>query len=162
MHEVFFVHYSTGSIGRVKASDEKDEKNFIFRRAGRRGREGLPRPAHRGGLPGAELLPGGGRTSGGWTFLSNHSHVLLLLAAEPGLRLRDLAERVDITERAVQKIVRDLEAAGVLTRVRDGRRNRYHIHHDQPLRHPVEGHRTVADLIRMVHGRRPAPSRPPT
>ena len=95
---------------------------------------------------------GGGGASGGWTFLSNHSHVLLLLAAEPDLRLRDLAERVDITERAVQKIVRDLEDAGVLTRHRDGRRNRYHIHHDQPLRHPVEAHCTVADLIDMVHG----------
>lgn len=87
-----------------------------------------------------------------FTFLSNHSHVLLLLAGEPDLRLRDLADRVDITERAVQKIVADLEAAGVVTREKDGRRNRYHVHRNQPLRHPVEAHRTVADLIKMVHG----------
>lgn len=94
-----------------------------------------------------------GTSRGGFTFLSNHSHVLLLLAAEPDLRLRDLAERVDITERAVQKIVADLEAAGVLTRERDGRRNHYHVHRHQSLRHPVEAHCTVADLIEMVHGR---------
>ncbi|MEM9883300.1 MAG: helix-turn-helix domain-containing protein [Planctomycetota bacterium] len=88
----------------------------------------------------------------GWTFLSNHSHVLLLLAAEPDLRLRDLAERIGITERAVQKIVADLEAGGVVTRQRDGRRNHYLVHRGRPLRHPVEAHRTVADLIDMVHG----------
>ncbi|MEQ8848342.1 helix-turn-helix domain-containing protein [Botrimarina sp.] len=89
---------------------------------------------------------------GSWTFLSNHSHVLLVLAAEPDVRLRDVAQRVRITERAVQKIVAELEAAGVVTRHRDGRRNRYEVHPDKPLRHPVEWHRTVADLIRMVHG----------
>lgn len=89
---------------------------------------------------------------GSWTFLSNHAHVLLVLAAEPEVRLRDVAERVRITERAVQKIVAELEAAGVLTRHRDGRRNRYEVHPEKPLRHPVESHRTVADLIRMVHG----------
>ncbi|WP_197524800.1 helix-turn-helix transcriptional regulator [Botrimarina hoheduenensis] len=87
-----------------------------------------------------------------WTFLSNHAHVLMVLAADPELRLRDIAERVRITERAVQKIVSELEAAGVLSRERDGRRNRYEVHHNRPLRHPVESHRTVADLIRMVHG----------
>lgn len=87
-----------------------------------------------------------------WTFLSNHAHVLLVLAAEEEVRLRDIAERVRITERAVQKIVAELESAGVLTRHRDGRRNRYEVHRERPLRHPVESHRTVADLIRMVHG----------
>ncbi len=89
---------------------------------------------------------------GGWTFLSNHAHVLLLLAGDPDLRLRTVAERVGITERAVQKIVAELEAGGVLTRHREGRRNRYEVHHDRPLRHPVEAHRTVDDLIRMVLG----------
>ncbi|MEM9881286.1 MAG: winged helix-turn-helix domain-containing protein [Planctomycetota bacterium] len=103
--------------------------------------------------PGTETAPAAGPPPGkGWTFLSNHSHVLVLLAAEPDLRLRDLAERVGITERAVQKIVADLEAGGVLTRQRDGRRNHYLVHRDRPLRHPVEAHRTVADLIGMVHG----------
>lgn len=87
-----------------------------------------------------------------WTFLSNHAHVLLVLAADPEARLREVAERVRITERAVQKIVAELETAGVLTRQRDGRRNRYEVHGERPLRHPVEAHCRVADLIRMVHG----------
>jgi DNA-binding MarR family transcriptional regulator len=85
-----------------------------------------------------------------WTFLTNHSHVLICLANEPDLRLRDVAERVQITERAVQRIVADLEEAGILTRIRDGRRNRYEVHAERPLRHPVESHRSVQDLLAMV------------
>ena len=85
-----------------------------------------------------------------WTFLSNHAHVLLTLAHDPTLRLRDVAERVGITERAVQKIVADLEQADVLTRRRAGRRNRYELHPSVPLRHPIEAHCTVEDLLRMV------------
>ena len=91
--------------------------------------------------------------SGGWTFLSNHAHVLLLLAMQPDLRVRDIALGVGITERAVQKILTELEEGGVVTRTRDGRRNRYEIHAERPLRHPVEAHRTVGDLIRRVQGR---------
>lgn len=87
-----------------------------------------------------------------WTFLSNHAHVLLLLAAGEDLRIRDIAMQVGITERAVQKIMMELETGGVLTRMRDGRRNRYLIHTDIHLRHPVEAHRTVGDLIRLIHG----------
>lgn len=94
--------------------------------------------------------PNAAAPSAGWTFLSNHAHVLLLLAQDPELRLRDIADRVGITERAVQKIIAELESGSVLTRTRDGRRNRYTIHPDRPLRHPVEAHRTVGDLIRMV------------
>jgi predicted ArsR family transcriptional regulator len=85
-----------------------------------------------------------------WTFLTNHSHVLICLAGEPDLRLRDVANRVGITERAVQRIVADLEEAGALTRSRDGRRNRYKVHVDQPLRHPIESHRRISDLLNMV------------
>ncbi len=85
-----------------------------------------------------------------WTFLTNHSHVLICLAGEPDLRLRDVADRVGITERAVQRIVADLEEAGVLTRSRDGRRNRYEVHIEQPLRHPIESHRKISDLLNMV------------
>jgi len=66
------------------------------------------------------------------------------------MRLRDVAERVGITERAVQRIVQDLEEAGVVTRQREGRRNRYEINHDCHLRHRVEAHRTVGDLLRLV------------
>jgi len=86
----------------------------------------------------------------GWTFLTNHSHVLILLAHEPDLRLRDVAERVGITERAVQRIVADLEEAAILTRSRDGRRNRYEVHAGQPLRHAIEAHCTVNDLLKIV------------
>jgi DNA-binding MarR family transcriptional regulator len=75
-----------------------------------------------------------------WTFLSNHSHVLLCVAREPGIRLRDVAERVGITERAVQRIVADLEEGGYLSRAREGRRNCYEIHADRPFRHPVLAH----------------------
>lgn len=66
------------------------------------------------------------------------------------MRLRDVATDVGITERAVQKIVADLEAGGVIERFRDGRRNRYVIHGEQHLRHPIEAHCLVSDLIRMV------------
>lgn len=85
-----------------------------------------------------------------WTFLTNHSHVLICLARDPLIRLRDVAQQVGVTERAVQKIVSDLEAARVLTRTRDGRRNRYQIDPDRPLRHPLESHKTVGALLNMV------------
>ncbi len=85
-----------------------------------------------------------------WTFLSNHGHVLVCLAQDPDSRLRDVAQAVGITERAVQKIVSDLEAAGVVEREREGRRNRYRLHLERPLRHPIESHRTVGALLAMV------------
>ena len=81
-----------------------------------------------------------------WTFFTNHGHVLLLLAREPDLVLRDVAARVGITERAAQRIVGDLEQAAYLTRERDGRRNHYVVHLDQPLRHPLEAPTTIGDL----------------
>jgi DNA-binding Lrp family transcriptional regulator len=85
-----------------------------------------------------------------WTFLSNHAHVLVCLAADPDSRLRDVAASVGITERAVQKIVGDLEEAGVIERVRTGRRNSYRLHPSSPLRHPLEAHRTVGALLSAV------------
>lgn len=85
-----------------------------------------------------------------WTFLSNHAHVLLLLAKDPELRLRDAAERVGITERAVQRIVADLENGRYLQRERQGRRNRYRVNRNLPLRHPIEAHRKIASLIALV------------
>lgn len=87
-----------------------------------------------------------------WTFLSNHAHVLICLALEPDLRLRDVALRIGITERAVQNLVSDLEAEGLLERHREGRRNTYELHLDRPLRHPIERHRTVADLVALILG----------
>ncbi|MHB8462112.1 MAG: helix-turn-helix transcriptional regulator [Vulcanimicrobiaceae bacterium] len=88
-----------------------------------------------------------------WTFFSNHAHVLIALAQDPSLRLRDLAERVGITERAVAQIVLDLEAAGALTREREGRRNLYRVNPQISLRHPVEAHRTVGEILQAVIGK---------
>lgn len=85
-----------------------------------------------------------------WTFLSNHAHVVIALAKEPDLRVRDLAERVGITERAIAQIVADLVDAGVLKRRREGRRNVYDIDSTVPLRHSVEAHRTVGDILHLA------------
>lgn len=85
-----------------------------------------------------------------WTYLTNHSHVLICIAQNPNARLRDLAQHVGITERAVQMIVQDLEQAGVVEKRRSGRRNHYEIRPDSPLRHPVESHRSVRDLLELL------------
>jgi DNA-binding MarR family transcriptional regulator len=85
-----------------------------------------------------------------WTFLSNHAHVLIALAKEPSLRVRDLAVVVGVTERAVSAILTDLEEAAVLVRGRDGRRNVYVINPEAPLRHSVESHRNVRDLLLLA------------
>ena len=85
-----------------------------------------------------------------WTFLSNHAHVLVCLALDPDSRLRDVAASVGITERAVQKIVSDLEEAGVILRERAGRRNTYRVNLDVPLRHALESHKTVGALLQLV------------
>lgn len=85
-----------------------------------------------------------------WTFLSNHSHVLICLHREPDLTLREVAQRVGITERSVQRILGELEEGGYLRRERDGLRNRYRFRTAAHLRHPIESHRTIGDLIEMV------------
>jgi Mn-dependent DtxR family transcriptional regulator len=85
-----------------------------------------------------------------WRFVTNHAHVLECIAADPSARLRDIAERVGITERTVAQIVSDLEIAGYLSKERDGRRNRYEVHGGLPLRHPRHRHRTVGDLISFL------------
>ena len=85
-----------------------------------------------------------------WTFLTNHARVLLCLAQEPDLRLREAAERIGITERAVQRIVTDLEEAGIVTRIREGRRNHYAVHPEARLRHPSDAHTTVGELLELL------------
>ena len=87
----------------------------------------------------------------GWTFLSNHAHVLLCVARDATMRIRDIALQVGITERAVRHIISDLEEAGYVERVRIGRRNSYRIDESLHLRHPIEQHKTIADLIRAIH-----------
>lgn len=86
----------------------------------------------------------------GWTFLTNHSHVLLCIARDPGVRLRDAAARVGITERAAQRIVADLTAAGYLTATREGRRNRYHVNPALPLRHPLEHDHRIGEILAVL------------
>jgi len=85
--------------------------------------------------------------SGTWHFLTNHSHVLLALFRDPDLRQRDIAEQVGITEGAVQRILDDLEDEGYITRAKVGRRNRYTVNSELPLRHPLECNHKVADLL---------------
>ena len=85
-----------------------------------------------------------------WTFLNNHALVLLCLAKKPDVTLREVAERVGITERAIQIIVRDLVECRVLYRERVGRRNRYRIDETQHLRHPLKEKHTVGELIHML------------
>lgn len=85
-----------------------------------------------------------------WTFLTNHAHVWLCLARDPTLRLRDLAELVGITERAVHRIVHDLAEEGYVEVTREGRRNRYKVLATGPMRHPVEGTAAVGDLLHLL------------
>ncbi len=86
----------------------------------------------------------------GWTFLSNHGHVLLCIARNPDARVRDISRLVGITERAVQRILGELEAGHVLARERRGRRTHYAIEPSAHLRHPLEAHCSVGDLVRLV------------
>jgi predicted transcriptional regulator len=86
----------------------------------------------------------------GWTFLTNHGHVLVCLAADPDARLRDVAEQVGITERAVQQIVRELEEDGYVVKARNGRRNHYTVVRTGRFRHPVESAASVGALIDLV------------
>ena len=89
----------------------------------------------------------------GWTFLSNHGHVLVCLSLDPDARLRDVAERVGITERAVQQIVADLEAAGYLLKTKTGRRNHYRVRRAGRFRHPLESQVTVGNFLDLVSPR---------
>ena len=104
-----------------------------------------PRPTSRASTPASGRAPT-------WTFLSNHAHVLLLIAKDPEILLKDVARTVGITERAVQRIVSDLEASSYIERERLGRCNRYKVHPEMPLRHPIEAHRRIASLIALVVG----------
>lgn len=106
------------------------------------------------GRPTAAPNPGndasGPESRPGWTLLSNHGHVLACIAKDPEARVREIADQVGITERAVQRILGDLDEAGVITRTRNGRRSRYSVDADAPLRHPIESHRTVGELLAII------------
>ncbi len=85
-----------------------------------------------------------------WTFFTNHAHVLLCIARDPGVRIRDMAVAVGITERAAQAIVADLVEAGYVVREREGRRNRYQLHPERPLRHPLETDHTIGEVLSLL------------
>jgi hypothetical protein len=89
-----------------------------------------------------------------WTFLTNYGHVLLCIALDPAVRMRDVAEKVGITERAAQRIVADLIDSGYLESSRRGRRNEYRVNSSLPLRHPIEEQNQVAALLALIHPKR--------
>jgi len=95
-----------------------------------------------------------------WTFLTNHAHVLLAVAKAPDLRLREIADLVGVTERTAMQIVVDLELDGYLHRERRGRRNHYTVAEHQPLRHPLEEHHEISQLLHALE-HRPREEPPP-
>lgn len=94
-----------------------------------------------------------------WTFFSNYAHVLVCLADNPHARLRDVAERIGITERTAFRLIGELEDADIIERVKEGRRNHYVINTKAPLRHAIESHCTVGELLATV-ARGHAPKQP--
>jgi len=89
-------------------------------------------------------------TSPTWTFLTNHTHTLLVIWRQPDVRVRDIAEQVRITERAVMRIIRELADAGFISISKLGRENRYEVVGDLHLRHPLEKNRTVGQLLEVL------------
>ncbi len=89
-------------------------------------------------------------TANRWTFLTNHAHVLIVLHSNPDMVLREVAVKVGITERGVQRIVQDLEEGGFIRREKIGRKNHYQVLTDKPLRHPIEAHRDIGDLLNLI------------
>lgn len=100
--------------------------------------------------PRARPAPTGEGRTPGWTFLSNHAHVLVCLAADPRVRIQEIAARVGITYRGVQRILRELEEAGYVSHARapdDARSNVYRVERSLPLRHPLERHQRISALL---------------
>jgi hypothetical protein len=87
-----------------------------------------------------------------WSFLTNHARVLVCIANDPGLRLRDIAARLDITERSVHGIITDLTAAGYVVKQRDGRRNRYQIQPHLPLPEPWTREPAIGEILTVLLG----------
>lgn len=87
-----------------------------------------------------------------WSFLTNHARVLLCIADDPGVRLRDIAARVGITERTAYGIVTDLTEAGYVVKERDGRRNRYQIQQHLPLPETGSRERTIGEVLALLAG----------
>jgi DNA-binding MarR family transcriptional regulator len=95
---------------------------------------------------------GSSPAAGRWDFLTNHAHVLTCVAHDPGIRLRDIAAAIGITERAAHRILSELVEEGYVLRERQGRRNRYTVVPELPLRHPLVEEREVGDLLDVLIG----------
>jgi Winged helix-turn-helix DNA-binding len=93
-----------------------------------------------------------------WTFLTNHARVLLCISRDPGIRLREIAGTVGVTERSAYAIVQDLAEAGYIIKEKDGRRNRYRVETDLPLPEPSSQERTVGEVLALLAGRDPLPA----
>ncbi|MFF7992502.1 helix-turn-helix transcriptional regulator [Kitasatospora xanthocidica] len=111
-------------------------------------------------------MENGTAPGGSWTFLTNHARVLVQIARDPGIRVRDIAARCLLTERAVQRIIADLEQAGYLSHERRGRANHYHVIDGKQLRHPADSGPTIAELLATLlrssaDGGSPAPKAGP-
>jgi Winged helix-turn-helix DNA-binding len=98
------------------------------------------------------------QTAPSWTFLTRHAQVLLCIADDPGIRLRDIGDRVGITERAAHRIVGELADAGYISRERRGRRNHYAVQPERPLPDAIARDRSVGSLLDVLVTRRSAPS----
>jgi hypothetical protein len=85
-----------------------------------------------------------------WGFLTKHAQAMLFIASHPDTRLRDLAEVLDVTERTAFGIVADLTEAGYVVKTREGRRNRYHVQHDLPMRDTISRERTVGEMLALL------------
>ena len=97
-----------------------------------------------------------------WNFLTNHGRALLLIAAEPDARLRDLADALGVTERTAYGLVADLTEAGYVVKEKDGRRNRYRVRTDLPVKDPVTRERTVGEIVDLLAERRRGPRTSPS
>lgn len=84
-----------------------------------------------------------------WTFLSNHGHVMVQLNQNPDLKVKEIAEKVGITERSTQSILADLEEAGYITVTRQGRRNTYKVNQNLKFRHPTESNKSIGHLLKI-------------
>jgi len=105
-------------------------------------------------------MAGPDASGGSWTLLTGHGHVLVEIARNPEARIRDLSAAADITERTVQAIVTDLEAAGYITRTRAGRRTRYTVNPDSLFRHSAQGSRRIGPFLALLAGPSDDPVRP--
>jgi biotin operon repressor len=164
--QVKFQQIASGSAGNYKTADFTPHRKSVWSHAPKNrniithiGGAGISMP-----LSGNKSKDAGSRAASyhsareiaahRWTFLTNHTHVLALIYSDPDLVLRQIALEVGITERAVQRIIHELEEGGYLVKQRVGRRNRYSVVLDQPLRHPVEAHRCIGELLQFICAQR--------